>query len=88
MTATAAERRCGQGASKYCAGIEIEAVAAKIRHAVTLRRVPVHDQASMVARVRQKRLSDPNEIAVALRVERLVGINAGVNEKTLTIVVG
>jgi hypothetical protein len=80
IAARVTESGCGQGASEHRAGIEIEAVAAKIRHTVALRGVAVHDQASMVACVRQKRLSDPNEIVVALRVERLPGIDAGVNE--------
>lgn len=87
IAAPVAESGCGQGASEYRAGIEIEAVAAKIRQAVALRRVAVDDQAPMVPRVRQKRLSDPNKIVVALRTERLVGVNAGMNEKTLPVVV-
>src|SRR5262249_11560210 len=78
---------CSQRPSEHRAGIEIQAVAAKIRDAVGLRRVAMNDQAAVVARVRKKRLSDPNEIVVALGVERLLRIDAGVNEKTLTVVV-
>ena len=59
---------CRQGASEHSAGIEIQAVAAKIRDAVGLRRVAMNDQAAVVARVREKGLSDPNQIAVTLGV--------------------
>src|ERR1700722_19519402 len=48
----------------------------------------MNDQAAVIACVGKKRLSDPNQIMVALRIERLLRIDAGMDEKTLAIVVG
>ena len=83
----ARKNSCRQGTPEHRAGIEVQPVAAKIRDTVGLWRMPMNDQTAVIARVGKKWLPDPNEIVVALGAERFVRIDAGMDKKTLTVIV-
>src|SRR5581483_10871031 len=62
-------------------------VRTKIRFAALERRVPVHNQAAVVPAVGKKRLTNPDQVALLLRVQRQLRIDARMNEKPAAVVV-
>src|SRR5580704_7502034 len=83
----AVEHRRRQRAAEHGAGVEVQPIAAQFGYAIRQRRVAVHDQAAVVAAMRQERFSDPQQVEVVLRVEWRRGIDAGMDEKAPAIVV-
>jgi len=74
-------------AAEHRGGVEVQAVAAPIRHAARLRRVTVDDQTAVITQVGEEWLADPDQVVVALPIERLVRIDSGMDEKPLAVVV-
>ena len=81
------EKSRGQGTAEDSAGVEIKAVGAKVRFARLERRVPVHNQPSIIAASGKKRLANPDQVALILGLERQLRIDAGMDEKMTAVVI-
>ena len=75
------EHRRRQRPAEYGAGVEVQPIAVQIGHAVRQRRMAVHDQAAVVAAMRQERFSDPQQVEVVLRLERRAGLTPAWTKK-------
>ena len=72
---------CRQWPAEDGAGIEVQPIAAQVSRAGHHRRVAVNDQPAVVAAIRQERFPDPEQVEFSLRVERLVRVDAGMDER-------
>ena len=75
----AVENDAGEGAAKYGAGIDVDAVAADFRLAV--RSMAVHDDSAEVSIAGEERLPNPRQIESVLIVEGDTRPDAGVAEE-------
>jgi hypothetical protein len=64
------EHGCSERATEHRGGVDVHPVAPQIGLPAAQRRMSMHDETAVVARIRQKRLAHPNQIMPVLCIER------------------
>src|SRR5207248_401051 len=85
---TIVENRSRQGATEHSTGVQVKSIGPILRLAGFNRGVAMDNIATMVARVRQERLTNPQQVILVLLIERDARANAGMHKEPLVVTLG